>query len=136
MKITLNIETTDPADLERVAAALSGKSVTVTATKPAAKAAETKAAETKAPDTAAQQQQQTQQADTGAAVPSDADLVAAANAAVAKVGAGGADKVKTYIANNFTKADGSPGSLKATAEGQRAKLLADLQKIGRGEISL
>lgn len=147
MKITLNIETNDPADLERIAAALAGKSVTVTEGKPATAAA--KKIETAAQSTAtAAQAGQTEQSKAslaaassssdagGAAVPSDADLIAAANTATGKVGNGGPDKVKTYIANNFKKADGSPGTLKTTAEGDRARLLSDLQKIGRGEITL
>lgn len=144
MKITLNIETNDPADLERIAAALAGKGVTVTAGKSTTKVAEK-------PDTAhsagAAQASQSAQAqsgaasaasgsDAGGAVPSDAELIAAANAATGKIGVGGPDKVKSYIAANFKKADGSPGSLKTTAEGQRAALLDALQKIGRGEISL
>jgi hypothetical protein len=151
MKIILNIETNDPADLSRIAAALNGEAVTVTTTKPAT-ARTTKAAEVPTPTQVAQS------ADTSvatarvsapasaavtappseqpAAVPTEADLIAAGNAAVSKVGNGGPDKVKKYIAEHFQKADGSPGTLKLTAEPQRAKLLADLQAIGRGEIAL
>ena len=148
MKITLNIETNDPADLERIAAALAGKEVAVTTGKSAAThqpaKMETSAAQTTG--IAAAQTASGSSAGTaataspsdagGAAVPSDADLIAAANTATGKVGNGGPDKVKTYIAKNFKKADGSPGTLKTTAEGDRARLLSDLQKIGRGEITL
>lgn len=165
MKITLNIETNDPADLSRIAAALNGEAVTVTTTRPAAprttKAAEnptpassalagagTAHSQTASADTAAPSNTQSasgaavtspQTVSTGAAtdtVPTEADLIAAGNAAVAKVGNGGPDKVKRYIAEHFQKADGSPGTLKLTAEPQRAKLLANLQAIGRGEITL
>lgn len=150
MKITLNIETNDPADLERIAAALAGKEVAVTpgkgATKTAAAASGTAASSGQAAtqaggsQTSASGQTATTAASPsdagGAAVPSDADLIAAANTATGKVGNGGPDKVKTYIANNFKKADGSPGTLKTTAEGERAGLLLALQKIGRGEITL
>lgn len=140
MKITLNIETNDPADLERIAAALAGKSVTVTEGKPAAapKKTETVSSAGSTVSKPAQEPSAAAAATSGsdAAVPSDADLIAAANAATGKVGNGGPDKVKTYIANNFKKADGSPGTLKTTAEGDRARLLSDLQKIGRGEITL
>lgn len=146
MKITLNIETNDPADLSRIAAALNGEAVTTTkpATARTTKAAETPvptqsqpqtsatAATERAPDTT----QPPASAEQPAAVPTEADLIAAGNAAVAKVGNGGPDKVKKYIAEHFQKADGSPGTLKLTAEPQRAKLLADLQAIGRGEIAL
>lgn len=147
MKITLNIETNDPADLSRIAAALNGEAVTVTTTKPAAarthKAAEAPAptqpqAQTSAPaatEHAPDTIQPPASAEQPAAVPTEADLIAAGNAAVAKVGNGGPDKVKKYIAEHFQKADGSPGTLKLTAENQRAKLLADLQAIGRGEIT-
>lgn len=142
MKITLNIETNDPADLERIAAALAGKEVAVTTGKPAASRQPAKT-EQAASATAATQSQagatttaSTAASPSDAAVPSDADLIAAANTATGKVGNGGPDKVKTYIANNFKKADGSPGTLKMTAEGDRARLLSDLQKIGRGEITL
>lgn len=148
MKITLNIETNDPADLERIAAALAGKSVTVTEGKPAAARTKTDASAgasgaaqsgttASASGPAPSSNATTSPSDAGgAAVPSDADLIAAANTATGKVGNGGPDKVKTYIANNFKKADGSPGTLKTTAEGDRARLLSDLQKIGRGEITL
>lgn len=148
MKIILNIETNDPADLSRIAAALNGEAVTVTTTKPATtrstKAAESPtpapaAATTAAPvQTGASASAKTATASPSeqAAVPTEADLIAAGNAAVAKVGNGGPDKVKKYIAEKFQKADGSPGTLKLTAENQRAKLLADLQAIGRGEIAL
>lgn len=148
MKIILNIETNDPADLSRIAAALNGEAVTVTTTKPATtrstKAAESPtpapaAATTAAPvQTGASASAKTATASPSeqAAVPTEADLIAAGNAAVAKVGNGGPDKVKKYIAEKFQKADGSPGTLKLTAENQRAKLLADLQAIGRGEITL
>jgi len=150
MKITLNIETNDPADLERIAAALAGKEVAVTTGKPATpKKTETAAASGTAAssagashtDAGTQTSASGQTATTTAspsegAVPSDQDLVAAANVATGKLGAGGPDKVKTYIAANFKKADGSPGTLKTTAEGDRARLLDALQKIGRGEITL
>lgn len=142
MKIALNIETNDPADLSRIAAALNGEAVTVTTTKPAT-ARTTKAAETPAPaqpqaqpSATAATERAPASAEQPAAVPTEADLIAAGNAAVAKVGNGGPDKVKKYIAEHFQKADGSPGTLKLTAEPQRAKLLADLQAIGRGEIAL
>ena len=141
MKITLNIETNDPADLSRIAAALSGEAVTVTTTKPAATRAsgksETAASAATGPSSGqASTPAAASPSEQAAPVPSEADLIAAGNAAVAKVGVGGPDKVKKYIAEHFQKADGSPGTLKLTAENQRAKLLADLQAIGRGEITL
>ena len=144
MKITLNIETNDPADLERIAAALAGKEVAVTTGKPAAAAKKDAASSVTAASSAAPEKSPGATAEHTAtaaspsegAVPSDQDLVAAANVATGKVGVGGPDKVKTYIAANFKKADGSPGTLKTTAEGERARLLEALQKIGRGEITL
>lgn len=139
MKITLNIETNDPADLERIAAALAGKEVAVTTGKPAAP----KKTETAPSTTATASAQQAAPAaepapaaSADAAVPSEADLIAAANAALGKAGNGGPAKIKAYIAANFKKADGSPGTVKETAEGDRARLLDHLQKIGRGEITL
>lgn len=146
MKITLNIETNDPADLERIAAALAGKEVAVTTGKPAAARAQTPKTDTAAAASAAQNTAQTAGEATPAAsattspsegaVPSDQELVAAANVAAGKLGVGGPDKLKNYIAANFKKADGSPGTLKMTAEGDRARLLDTLGKIGRGEITL
>lgn len=155
MKIILNIETNDPADLNRIAAALNGEAVTVTTTRPATTRtsgkSETAASAATGPSSgqASTPAATSQPSDNGpsattaaspseqtAPVPSEADLIAAGNAAVAKVGVGGPDKVKKYIAEHFQKADGSPGTLKLTAENQRAKLLADLQAIGRGEITL
>lgn len=145
MKITLNIETNDPADLERIAAALAGKDVAVTATRPASKPA-TAAKADPAPSNAVQPpanvvpeatpQAGATQSPSDQPVPSEAELIAAANAAVAKVGNGGPAKIKDYVAANYTKADGSPGTLKLTAENQRAALLDALMKIGRGEIAL
>lgn len=146
MKITLNIETNDPADLERIAAALAGKEVAVTTGKPAVAKATAAKTET-APSAGAAQASQSAQdqsaaasaasgSDAGGAVPSDQELVAAANVAAGKLGVGGPDKLKNYIAANFKKADGSPGTLKMTAEGDRARLLDTLGKIGRGEITL
>jgi len=143
MKITLNIETNDPADLERIAAALAGKEVAVTTGKPAAAKTQTASAATAskaASDPAPAQTEtagvQAAPADAGGAVPSDQELVAAANVAAGKLGVGGPDKLKNYIAANFKKADGSPGTLKMTAESDRARLLDTLGKIGRGEITL
>lgn len=144
MKITLNIETNDPADLERIAAALAGNGVAVTTGKPATTTRKTETPSTASATAATQSQAAatetvqtaTSPSDAGGAVPSDQELIAAANVATGKVGVGGPDKVKSYIAANFKKADGSPATLKMTAEGQRGALLDALQKIGRGEIAL
>lgn len=66
----------------------------------------------------------------------EADIIAAANAAVATIGAAGPAKIKAHIAANFTQADGKPGTIKLTRPEQRGALLADLQKIARKELVL
>lgn len=69
-----------------------------------------------------------------AAPVTEADLIAAANAAAATgVNPG---KIQAYIRENYTKADGTPGTLKGTAPDQQSRLLADLQKIARKELAL
>lgn len=150
MKLTLNIETNDPADIARIASALAGDTPSPAAAAPARSAgkAKTETAPASAAPSGAAQSATTASASTPApsepattspsepTVPAEAELISAANVAVGKVGAGGADKVKSYIAANFKKADGSPGTLKMVADDQKAGLLDALQKIGRGEITL
>jgi hypothetical protein len=112
------VKTTEPAP--EVAVASGVNSSVTSATAPAtASAASTPAAvaETEAPV-------------------SEADIIAAANAAVATIGAAGPAKIKTYIGTTYTKPDGTPGTIKLTRPEQRGALLADLQKIARGELVL
>ncbi|MEN6527572.1 MAG: hypothetical protein ABFD65_13905 [Candidatus Polarisedimenticolia bacterium] len=152
MKITVNIETTDPADLIRVANALAGvmpdpaqpaaerATASRRSTKTESPAAQQATAPSSAPDTppaATSQTSVTGPTATTAASPSDvtvteADLVAAANAAVAKIGPSGPAKVKEWIAANFQKDNGSAGTLKLTRADQRPVLLKGLQEIGQG----
>lgn len=150
MKITLHIEMDSAAELARFGAALAGVPAladTSTAAAPAAPAAATRqrtakadaalqpsaapAAQEPAPSTAAPAVPET----TGITI-TGADLTAAANAAVAKLGASGVAKTKAYVAANFTRADGTPGTLLLTDAAQRPALLAALQKIGTGELSI
>lgn len=67
--------------------------------------------------------------------PTESDIMDAANRAVPAVGMGGPAKVQAYIAKHFTKPDGSPGTLKTTAPGQRARLLRELSGIAAGKIT-
>lgn len=71
-----------------------------------------------------------------APVPTDDQLVAAANSAVVAVGASGAARVKAFVAANFQKEDGSPGTLKGVKDSQKAALLAGLQRIAAGQLAL
>lgn len=71
-----------------------------------------------------------------APVPTEDQLVAAANSAVVAVGASGAARVKAFVAGNFQKEDGSPGTLKGVKDSQKAALLAGLQRIAAGQIVL
>jgi hypothetical protein len=153
MKITVNIETNDPADLIRVANALAG--VMPDPAQPATERATTSRQSTKkteAPAAAPATAPSSVPADTPAASsttsdsgpaaqttasPSDvtvseADLVAAANAAVAKIGPSGPAKIKEWIGVNFQKDDGSAGTLKLTRADQRGALLKGLMEIGQG----
>jgi hypothetical protein len=168
MKITVNIETNEPADLIRVANALAGvmpDPSTGDATKPAtrrttktenplssaAAGAVTEAASTASAATAEHLNTQNasvagatspQTVSTGAGTEhpamevSEATLVAAANAAVEKLGPSGPAKVKAWIGANFQKDDGSPGTLKLTRADQRVKLLTELQQIAQGAKSI
>lgn len=152
MKITVNIETNEPADLIRVANALAGvmpdpstgdaaKPATRRTTKtesPVATAPETASAPAPAPSEpspAASAPAETP-AETPAVEVSEATLVAAANAAVEKLGPSGPAKVKAWIGANFQKDDGSPGTLKLTRADQRVKLLTELQQIAQGAKSI
>lgn len=71
-----------------------------------------------------------------APVPTEDQLVAAANSAVVAVGASGAARVKAFVAANFQKEDGSPGTLKGVKDSQKAALLAGLQRIAAGQLAL
>ena len=65
-------------------------------------------------------------------VPDEAALTAAANSAIAKLGAGAQAKIKAYIAENFRKDDGSPAGLRTVLPEHRAILLADLNAFAAG----
>lgn len=63
-------------------------------------------------------------------------MLEAANAAVAKLGAGSPAKIQAYIRATYPKPDGSVGTLKGNTPENNVKILADLQKIARGELAL
>lgn len=148
MKITVNIETNEPADLIRVANALAGvmpdpstgdaaKPATRRSTKtenPVATASEVASAPAPAPSEPSPAA--SAPVETPAMEVSEATLVAAANAAVEKLGPSGPAKVKAWISANFQKDDGSPGTLKLTRADQRVKLLTELQQIAQGAKSI
>lgn len=160
MKLTLNIEADSPEELTAILGRL-GPGTAVDPLPAAAKATRTKA-EPKPTETAsstassalqsgstvdsvsaAPVQQATSTAletsaptETALVAVTEADLVAAANAAAAKLGPSGPAKLKAHIAGKFTKADGTPGTLKQTRPEHQALLLADLQQIARGELAL
>ncbi len=71
-----------------------------------------------------------------APIPTDDQLVAAANSAVVAAGASGAARVKAFVAANFQKEDGSPGTLKGVKDSQKAALLTGLQRIAAGQLAL
>lgn len=130
MKLTLTIESQDPTELARVALALGGANLAMAegADKPP-KAPRP----TPIPTPATREEKPTRAgaAPTEAAVPTEDQLTAAANSAVAKLGTGGPAQIKAFISAKFTKADGAPGGLKSTAEPQRGALLAALNEIVR-----
>lgn len=143
MKISVNIETNDPADLIRVGNALAGVMADPTpsaAEKPKVARATTKAEPPAATTSAGPQSDASAGAPTTTSASSatadvavtEAELTAAANAASAKIGATGPGKVKDWIAQNFQKSDGSAGTLRLTREDQRPALLRGLQEIGQG----
>jgi hypothetical protein len=155
MKITVNIETNEPADLIRVANALAGvmpdpstgdaaKPTTRRTTKTESPAASVATDQSSAPTPAPSEPFDSVPTATTTASPSEAPavevseatLVAAANAAVEKLGPSGPAKVKAWIGANFQKDDGSPGTLKLTRADQRVKLLTELQQIAQGAKSI
>ena len=158
MKITVNIETNEPADLIRVANAIAGvmsdpstgdatKPTTRRTTKTENPAASAAADQSSAPvatpantaqpfDTGPTATTAASPSETPAMEVSEATLVAAANAAVEKLGPSGPAKVKAWIGANFQKDDGSPGTLKLTRADQRVKLLTELQQIAQGAKSI
>lgn len=71
-----------------------------------------------------------------AAPVTEADLIAAANAAVVKIGGEGPAKLKGWLAANFKCADGSPGKLKQLAEDQKAGALSGLKAIAEGKLTI
>jgi len=156
MKLTLTIETQDPAELARVAQALNGidtgpqqgatrsftpdpEVVAYVRPKKAAPAPTAAAQEPKttAPvTTATPYPDEAPAANTPSEPPTPAALNTAVNAACARLGNGGPAKVKAYIAANFTKPDGTPGGLMSTSDAQKSKLLAALNQIADGTLPL
>ncbi len=150
MKLTLNIEADSPEEMAGVLAALGGANLQPAA----AKATRTKAEKPAEPTPAAPSTppsaepvaaapSPTATAAAPAATPAvadapvtEADIVAAANAAAGKLGAAGPAKIRDFIKANFKKADGTEGTLKTTAPDQQPRLLACLQQIARGELTL
>jgi hypothetical protein len=154
MKISINIETDNPDDLVRVGNALASvMAETTTTEKPTAPRRAAPKAETQHASTATNRssapvttpENTAPSADTGptattdaypsettAATITDADLNAAANAAVAKLGIGGVARVKEWVGTSFQKLDGSAGTLMTTREDQRPALIRGLQEIGQG----
>lgn len=142
MKLTLNIETSDPNDLVRVASALAGTGavVQVTAPEPTKAKREAKPEPVAAPPAAQPTsfaspapEQPAQPAAT--AEVTDEDLVQAANNAAIKLGGGGQARMREYIKANFLQEDGSPGTMMKTKKSQRPALLFALQQMSRGELT-
>ena len=149
MKITVNIETSDPNDVVRIGQALGGASMTVSLTDTAAPKATREKREPVASPPASAPASAPAAAPTVAgtptpspmsapasAAPSEADIIAAVNGAVATLGVSGVEKIKNYIKANFQKPDGSPAGLKSVRDDQKPKLMADLQGIAAGTITL
>jgi hypothetical protein len=138
MKLTLTIETQDPAELARVAQALNGIDTGPQETQAAkprpskAAASPVPVAETKTPQTTVA----APTADVSSEPPTPAALNTSVNAACSRLGNGGPAKVKAYIAANFTKPDGTPGGLVSTADAQKPALLKALNEIAAGTITL
>ena len=137
MNYTLTINSQDPAYLCRVAAALSGTAepktlVKAPPTKEVAAQPDTAATATAVPTaTTAAPPSEAAAAD----IPSDKQVMDAANAAVAKTGAGGQNKVKEWIAKNFQQKDGSPAGLKSIRDEQKAAMVMGLNSIAAGALA-
>lgn len=141
MKLTLQIELADVAELASVAKALSGLEGGAPIELPALKTAKSKAEKpvTEAPAAATPVATVTPVVETPAtpaatvAQITDAELEAMANQAVAAVNGQGA-AVMAYIRANFVNDDGSPGKLKKVTD--RPKLYADLKAISEGKLKV
>jgi hypothetical protein len=144
MNYTLTINSTDPADLTRVAQALNGSTGEVTGKQTPMKAAAAKPDTAAAASSASTAPTSTGQIATTAAspsepaadMPSEKAIMDAANAAVGKLGAGGQNKIKDWIAKGFQKADGTPAGLKTVKDSQKADMVAKLNQIAAGVVSL
>lgn len=67
----------------------------------------------------------------------DGELVAAANAALIKLGgASAASRLKDWVASNFQREDGTPGTLMLTKKSSRRELLSKLKLIEAGELGV
>lgn len=147
MKITMTIETGDPADVVRIGQALAGgatMAVTLadTAQVPA-KREKKEAPPLSAPATAAPAKPASASAPTEAgavsvteAPPSEADILGALNDAVAKVGVSGAEKVRNYMKANYQNADGTPARVSGMRADQKPAFLKALKTIATGELVL
>ncbi len=144
MKLTLQIELADVAELASVAKALSGLEGGAPIELPALKTTKPKAEKsvTEAPAAAAPVAPVatvTPVVETPATPAAtvtqitDAELEAMANQAVAAVNGQGA-AVMAYIRANFVNDDGSPGKLKKVTD--RPKLYADLKAISEGKLKV
>lgn len=150
MNMSITIQTEDPEAMQRVLAALAG----VPAAVPAPLANPPKAPKAEKQKEAPAPEQPVAAAPVAAApsatlpapavqdapasahsdyVPDEAELTAAANSAIAKLGAGAQAKVKEYIAKTFQKEDGTAAGLRTVRADQRAQLLADLKAFATGE---
>ena len=139
MKFTINIETSEPMDIKRIADALTGSTATVTTgnAKPAAKTAVAASSDTgNAASTGQAATTDASPSETAAAVPSEKQIMDAANGAVAKLGTGGQLKVKNWIATNFQQENGTPAGLKSVKDAQKADLVAKMNQITTGTLSI
>lgn len=131
MNIKIDLNITLPDGLVAALAALSGGVNVASASAPAPKAAKAKAE----PAAAAPANEATgPQHEPAATLPpiniTDEMIVAAADAAVVKVGSN-PQIIKQAVAARFQKEDGSPGTLMTTREDQRPALHAFLLAVGQ-----
>lgn len=155
MKLTLTIESQDPAEIARAAQALAGVDFAPSAasaaevkTPPRTTKKEVPAEQPKSPpqetaavqktDTAAQASAQGQTQMAGAVSPSeavdtgDAAIMSAVNAAAAKLGAEGPSKLRDWIKTNF----GGLAAVKGADEATKIKFLADIRPLTDGTAKL
>lgn len=142
MKLTIEIDNAD--EIRAVLAALSGGApAAAPAASPAPKPAKAEKKEPPAPAAPVPDPAppppptpETPAVWAEAPVPTEAEIVAAANTCIEALGPGSQARIKAFIAGKYQRDDGSPAALKFIREDQKAALLDDLKAMAAGTLAV